>query len=130
MRANSMPVRALLAVMTASGLLVVLYSVLHAHLLHPLQFGLLLLIAIVASRFKVKLPGLSGNMSVNLPFILIAMVELSAIEALIVALCSLSFHRLSVRVPRHRLNLFEIPTFAPDSARIGSKWKTIVTSSK
>ena len=83
-----MPVRALLAVMTAGGFAVVLHSVLHKQLLHPLQFGLLLLIAMVASRFKVKLPGLEGNMSVNVPFILIAMVELSLFEALMIAAAS------------------------------------------
>jgi hypothetical protein len=36
----------------------------------------------------VKLPGLDGNMSVNLPFIFIAMTQLSVGEALLVALVS------------------------------------------
>ena len=47
-----------------------------------------LVIALVASRLKLKLPGLNGNMSVNLPFILIAVVELSLFEALLIALAS------------------------------------------
>jgi len=84
----SVPARVLLAVMMASGFIVVVYNTLHKQPLHSLQLGLLLALALVASRFKVKLPGLSGNMSMNLPFILIAMVELSLFEALVVALCS------------------------------------------
>jgi hypothetical protein len=36
----------------------------------------------------VKLPGLNGNMSVNLPFVLIAAVQLSLLEALLIALSS------------------------------------------
>jgi hypothetical protein len=44
--------------------------------------------ALVASRLKLKLPGLNGNMSVNVPFILIAVAQLSLFEALLVALPS------------------------------------------
>ena len=94
---NSVPARFLLAVMTAGGFMVAVYDTLHKQPLHPLQFGLLVLIAVVASRFKVKLPGLNGNMSVNLPFILIAMVQLSSFEALIVALCSTAAQSLPKR---------------------------------
>ena len=45
---------------------------LRAYRMHGLQFFTLLMIGIVGSRLKVKLPGLTGNMSVNLPFILLA----------------------------------------------------------
>ena len=34
---------------------------------------------------KVKLPGIEGNMSVNLPFLLMAVVNLSAVEAILIA---------------------------------------------
>ncbi|MGA3209657.1 MAG: hypothetical protein ABSD20_00025 [Terriglobales bacterium] len=49
------------------------------------RFGILLLIAGVAARFKVTLPGLEGSMSMNLPFILVALAGLSFGEALAVA---------------------------------------------
>jgi hypothetical protein len=52
------------------------------------QFLGLLIAGAVSSRLKVKLPGLDGNMSVNLPFIFIAMTQLSVGEALLVALVS------------------------------------------
>src|SRR5205085_4134593 len=59
---------------------------------HPQQYlpaVMLIAIAAVASRFKLKLPGLNSNMSVNLPFILIATVELPLFEALLVGLVSI-----------------------------------------
>lgn len=52
------------------------------------RFGCFVLVSMVASRMKVSLPGLNGNMSVNLPFMLLAALELSTAEALIVALAS------------------------------------------
>jgi hypothetical protein len=38
----------------------------------------------LAARLKVKLPGVTGTMSVNLPFILVAMAEMNAAEALVI----------------------------------------------
>ena len=51
----------------------------------PVRFLSFLIIAVIASRLKVKLPGTNGNMSVNLPFILIAVAELSFPEAVLIA---------------------------------------------
>jgi hypothetical protein len=101
-------------VMTAGGFMVVLYDTLHKQPLHPLQFGLLLLIAVAASRLKVKLPGLNGNMSVNLPIILIAVFELSSFEALIVALCSTAAQCFPKRGGKAKLlqMLFNVSTMA------------------
>ena len=55
---------------------------------HHYQFLSLLVISAVASRMRVKLPGMDGNMSVNLPFMLIAAAQLSLFEAVAVALVS------------------------------------------
>jgi hypothetical protein len=55
----------------------------HAHLALAL-LGL----AAASSRMKVKLPGINGNMSVNLPFLLTAILTLSAAEALIITCVS------------------------------------------
>jgi len=70
------------------GLSALCYGLLQMHNQHQLPFLLLLVIAMVTSRFKLKLPGLNSNMSMNLPFILIAIVELSLFQALVVALAS------------------------------------------
>ena len=58
------------------------------HPMHGLQFVTLLVIGILGSRLKVKLPRLTGNMSVNLPFLLMAALDLSLFEALLIALAS------------------------------------------
>lgn len=41
---------------------------------------------------KVKLPGIDGNMSMNLPFLLMAVVNLSAMEAIVIACVSTVVH--------------------------------------
>jgi len=48
----------------------------------------ILALAAATSRMKVKLPGINGNMSVNLPFLLTAVVNLSAIEAVAITCIS------------------------------------------
>jgi hypothetical protein len=52
------------------------------------RVAVFVLIACVAARLKVKLPGVTGSMSVNLPFILIAVAEMRLAEALIVGCLS------------------------------------------
>jgi len=82
------PGQIFIGLIALGGLGMVTYPALERHPWHHYQFLLLLVIALVASRLKLKLPGLTGNMSVNLPFILIAVVELSLFEALLIALAS------------------------------------------
>ena len=55
---------------------------------HQAWFMYIGVLAVIASRFKVSLPGLNGNMSVNLPFILLAVAVLSFSEAVTVAALS------------------------------------------
>jgi hypothetical protein len=54
----------------------------------PVRFLSFLVIAAVASRLKVKLPGTNGNLSVNLPFILIALSQLSFPETIVLTAVS------------------------------------------
>jgi len=64
------------------------YASFASHSLH-LYFALAVLgLAAATSRMKVKLPGINGNMSVNLPFLLTAIVNLSAAEAVLIACVS------------------------------------------
>jgi hypothetical protein len=73
----------MLAAVTAGG-----YAVATSHSLH-LYFALAVLgLAGVTSRMKVKLPGIDGNMSVNLPFLLTAIVSLSSAEAVVITCVS------------------------------------------
>jgi len=59
-----------------------------SHSLHTYFALAVLVLAAVTSRMKVKLPGINGNMSVNLPFLLTAVVRLSAAEAVVIACVS------------------------------------------
>jgi hypothetical protein len=61
------------------------YASLSSHSLHPSYALALLALAAATSRMKVKLPGIDGNMSVNLPFLLMGVVNLSALEAVVIA---------------------------------------------
>jgi hypothetical protein len=56
-----------------------------SHTLHAYFALAVLALAAVTSRMKVKLPGINGNMSMNLPFLLTAVGSLSAAEAVVVA---------------------------------------------
>jgi len=49
------------------------------------QMFLLLAAGVVASRFKIKLPGVLGNMSGNVPIVLLAIMRMSLLGSLLVA---------------------------------------------
>jgi len=64
------------------------YAGIASHKLHPYFALAVLALAAVTSRMKVSLPGINGNMSVNLPFLLTAAVNLSALEAVVITCVS------------------------------------------
>jgi len=67
------------------------------HPFHHFPFLCLLVLALVTSRMKVRLPGLTGNMSVNLPFLFLAFMQLNLLEAAIIAFAS----TLVQSLPKH-----------------------------
>jgi len=74
-----------IAAMVVAAIASTAYASLSSHVLHPAYALALLVLAAATSRMKVKLPGIDGNMSVNLPFLLMAVVNLSALEAIVIA---------------------------------------------
>ena len=56
---------------------------------HPVLTFTLFLAAVATSRMKVKLPGLNGNMSVNLPFLLLSVVTINATESILIGLAAI-----------------------------------------
>jgi hypothetical protein len=88
---------AFISAMVIAGLAMLLGSTLHLTGFHFYQFASLLLLGAVTSRTKVNLPGITGTMSVNLPFILIAASQLSLFEAATVALVSATLQSLPKR---------------------------------
>ena len=75
--------RFFIATVVLCGTTVLTYSVLHGRSQNPLKFVCYLVIALAASRLKVKLPGITGTMSVNFLFLLLGVLELSLSEAMV-----------------------------------------------
>jgi hypothetical protein len=94
---NSRLATAFITTTAISGLAMLGGSVLKVSALHQYQFLSLLLLGAVTSRTKVKLPGIDGTMSVNLPFMLIAAAQLSLFEAVAVALVSATLQSIPKR---------------------------------
>lgn len=77
-----------IVVIALAGVAVLTYGLLHLQPAAPLRLLVFLAVAVAASRLKVKLPGVNGAMSVNLPFFLVVAAQLSISEALLVACIS------------------------------------------
>lgn len=77
-----------IGLMALAAIVVAACAALASHTLHPSFAVAVLALAAVTSRMKIKLPGIDGNMSVNLPFLLIAVVNLSALEAVLITCVS------------------------------------------
>jgi hypothetical protein len=98
--------RIYIALIIVSGFLLLGNAVLNARSLPTARSLMLLGLAVVAARLRIKLPGLTGVMSVNLPFILLACAFTGRIEALTIGFVS-TFAQCLPREPR-KLNLAQI----------------------
>jgi uncharacterized membrane-anchored protein YitT (DUF2179 family) len=79
----------LIAAAVASGLAVFVKAMLGSGQVHDYpKFLAYLLVSVAATRLRVSLPRMTSSMSVNLPFILIALIELSLPEALLITAVS------------------------------------------
>jgi|SRR5947209_10633237 len=85
MKSSSKRASAFIAFMAVAAVVLLVQNATGTHHWHRLEFVSLLVAGAVSSRLKVRLPGINGNMSVNLPFIFIAMTQLNTAEALAVA---------------------------------------------
>src|ERR1700739_1762126 len=92
---KSFSARVFVALIVISGLLLLGDAVLNATSVPTAKFVSFLLVARVASRLRVKLPGVTGTMSVNLPFILVAVAEMNTAEALAIGFISTFFQCLA-----------------------------------
>jgi diguanylate cyclase (GGDEF)-like protein/putative nucleotidyltransferase with HDIG domain len=72
-----------ISLVVVAGTCVLLYGAIEPTSRNIAQFICYLLIAILASRLKVNLPGITGTMSVNFLFILLGVLELSFAETLV-----------------------------------------------
>ncbi len=78
----SLAARGFISAVVLCGTSVLAYTVLHGTSRDPLKFFCYLVIALVASRLKVNLPGITGTMSVNFLFLLLGVLELSFSETM------------------------------------------------
>ena len=81
-RGMSVTARAFIAVVAVCGTTVLTLSVMHGTSRDPLKFVAYVAIALVASRLKVNLPGITGTMSVNFLFLLVGVLEFSLAETM------------------------------------------------
>src|ERR1700738_2078254 len=81
-----MPKRALLfiAAVISGGVTVLAAALGHWHSNDLLRFACYLIIAMLGSTMKVKLPGMDSTMSVHFLFVLLGVLELSLAETLVI----------------------------------------------
>jgi len=85
---NTRQTKTFIGAMMLVGLSTAAYAGFASHSPHTYVALAVLALAAASSRMKVKLPGIDGNMSVNLPFLLTAAVNLSAVEAVLITCIS------------------------------------------
>jgi hypothetical protein len=85
---NTRHTKTFIGAMMLIGLGTASYAGFASHAPHTYVALAVLALAAASSRMKVKLPGINGNMSVNLPFLLTAAVNLSAVEAIVITCIS------------------------------------------
>jgi len=76
----SMQTKAFVGVTALFGVVALGYALSHWHSQDLTRFACYLAVAILASGFKVQLPGIDGTMSVNFLFILLGVMDLSLAE--------------------------------------------------
>src|SRR6201997_5350316 len=85
----SVPAKLFIALVVLAGLGTLIYGGIHQSSRNIAEFICYLGIAILASRLKVNLPGITGTLSVNFLFVLIGVLELSFTETLILGAISM-----------------------------------------
>src|SRR5258706_9273075 len=88
MKPNSRLTQTFIGLMALAAIASTAYAGLASHTLHTFYALAVLALAAATSRMEIKLPGIDGNMSVNVPFLLMAVVNLSAVEAVLIACIS------------------------------------------
>jgi diguanylate cyclase (GGDEF)-like protein/putative nucleotidyltransferase with HDIG domain len=88
-RGLSLSAKLYITLIVSAGLATLIYGGIHQSSKNIAEFICYLGIAILASRLKVNLPGITGTLSVNFLFILIGVLELSFSETLILGAVSM-----------------------------------------
>ena len=97
------PARVFILTQVVSGIPLVPYALLHWHTGDVLRFACFLGVALSASLFKVRLPGIQATMSANFLFILVGILDLSYPETLLMGCLGGLVQSLWQAKPRPRL---------------------------
>jgi hypothetical protein len=85
---NTRLTQTFIGAMVLAAMASITYAAMQSHTFNTFYPLAVLALAAATSRMKVKLPGIEGTMSVNLPFLLMAVITLSAVEAVLIACVS------------------------------------------
>jgi len=85
MQKVSLITKIFIAAVVVTGIAMLVNGMLHWKYSRPVELLGLMIMTVIASRLKVKLPGINGTMSVNVPYLLIVAIRLGAGEALAIA---------------------------------------------
>ncbi|MFZ0951323.1 MAG: hypothetical protein WAN17_03590, partial [Candidatus Sulfotelmatobacter sp.] len=86
--ARQIGARVFIAGMALAALGCFTFAFFHWQSTDPVKFGCYLAAAVLASSFKVTLPGIEGTLSMNFLFTLIGILEMSLPETLLIGLVS------------------------------------------
>src|SRR5208282_4285247 len=107
-RAMELQARLFFSFIAAAGTAVLVYGALHWSAKQPLQALCYLLIAILTSRMKVKLPGITGTMSASFLIILLSVVELGFSGSLVIGCVTTLVQSFSKDRPRFIQLVFNV----------------------
>jgi hypothetical protein len=84
---NSMPIKAkvMIGMVAVASLCFLVFGAANLHMPAWPQLALLMVAAVLTSRLKVKLPGMTSTMSANLPVILLGVTQLGLLGSMLVA---------------------------------------------
>ncbi|HKH98760.1 MAG TPA: diguanylate cyclase [Candidatus Sulfotelmatobacter sp.] len=99
-RELSLAAKLFISLVVVAGTVILAYGGIHQHSKNIAEFICYLGIAILASRLKVNLPGITGTLSVNFLFILIGVLELSFTETIILGAISMLAQCLHPEKPK------------------------------
>jgi diguanylate cyclase (GGDEF)-like protein/putative nucleotidyltransferase with HDIG domain len=108
--------KAFIGLLTVLGTIVLLYGAIHQSSKNIAEFICYLGIAVLASKLKVNLPGITGTMSVNFLFILLGILQLSFSETLVLGCASILIQCLYPDRPSAILVTFNICASAVSTA--------------
>jgi len=109
---SSMSARIYITLVALAGTAAFALALAHPAVTEPAGFAALLVVAVITSRMKVRLPGMKANMSVSLPFLLLASAQMRLFPALMIAVAATVVQSINREMSSAKLvqTLFNVAT--------------------